>query len=108
LDGEEVVSIRLVPSLDSTGNSTSGSGVGIAAADEEKTPYPAVMFLTQSSRVLDSGYPLELQLRSLQLLQCPTTPITQWALEIGAMPDPHPVYDCMPWVAPITVRDTLE
>ena len=102
LEGDEVVSIRLIPCIDS---STSSSNImSILSSEEDRPPIPAIMFLTQSSRPAAAAYPLETQLRSLQLLRCPKTPLSQWALEIGMLPDPHPAYDCLPWVEPVTVR----
>lgn len=59
----------------------------------------AILLLTQRPNQDDkSQYD-----RHVKIIRCPTTPLSDWALEIGALPDPRKATEVQPAAADVTV-----
>lgn len=87
--GEKIASFRLVPAYDKKQRDES---------PDEFEVTPALLLLTQRG---DIDISVE---RSLKIIRCPTTPVSNWGLEIGALPDPRLATEVQPSTSTITVR----
>lgn len=80
---EKVINYRIVPTC------TKGK--------DGAAPTPALLLLTQ--RAQDNR---QLHDRRLRIIRCPATPMADWALEIGALPDPRMASEVLPASADAT------
>eukprot|EP00981_Chlorochromonas_danica_P011135 scaffold3776_cov166-Ochromonas_danica.AAC.10 len=74
IQGEKVLNFRLLPTINKN--------------DEEVVP--ALLLLTE--RHLED----QTAIHSLRLSRCPSTAITEWAIEIGTLPDPRLAFEVLP------------
>lgn len=66
--------------------------------DTDAAPVPGLLFLTQREDQLGN------MVRQLKLLRCPTTPIREWSLETGLLPEPRDAKEVLAGETPVTVR----
>lgn len=92
IPNEKIISFRIVPTYD-----RSAKGLG---PDEDVTITPALLLLTQRQNQEDSSK----FDRHVKIIRCPNVPLSEWALEIGALPDPRKATEVQPAAAEVTVR----
>ena len=85
--GVEVVGFRVVSTLEHSSEfAVAGNCI------------PGLLLLGQSESKEGDG-----TARELLLLQCPTSPVTEWSMELGLLPDPRPATEVLPGKKPVTV-----
>lgn len=85
--GVEVVGFRVVSTLDHSQDSEASDG-GV----------PGLLLLGQSESGDGQG-----SVRELLMLQCPASPVTQWSMELGLLPEPRPAMEVLPGKRAISV-----
>jgi hypothetical protein len=92
---EKVISFGLVPTYDRAAKHRAGSD-----DESDVDVVPALLLLTQRQ------HPLEKSIydRFVKIMRCPSSPLSDWALEIGALPDPRKATEVQPARNEVTVR----
>ena len=85
-----MTSFRIVPTYDKKQRENNPNEVEVT---------PALLLLTQRQASEDES---KFQ-RELKIIRCPTTAVTDWSLEIGALPDPRFATEVQPSKTSITV-----
>lgn len=87
---EKITSFRIVPTYEKAQSENPGSSLT-----------PALLMLTQKVNPANTvGISFTRQVR---ILRCPTSPTSEWALEIGTLPDPRKAIEVQPGKADISV-----
>jgi hypothetical protein len=96
IPNEKIISFRVVPTYNKS-LSKNGAVINKGGDSFEKTP--GLLLLVQRSASHTIG---DFE-RHLSIIRCPTTNMTDWGLEIGALPDPRKAREVQPAASDITV-----
>jgi hypothetical protein len=85
--GVEVVGFRVVSTLDHSDHS-----------DVARGGVPGLLMLGQSESSEGEG-----TVRELLMLQCPASPVAEWSMELGLLPEPRPAMEVLPGKKAVSV-----
>lgn len=93
IQGEKIINFHVVPTYnkDIKGAQRSESDTGLTS--------PGLILLTQRQKEVDTSQ-FE---RNLKIIRCPTTPISQWGLEIGTSSEPRRATEVQPTASDVAV-----